>query len=276
MMPYTSRSRVNSAISVGAKIAAIALVMFIVTGCSSRPLNQTPPDRVRADLMVDQAQDHLQVAVTLRTPGQRAWLKPEPGTLSILDGSGQRHWPSPPNRRGVSYFHLQPNQGPFELQVLDIIQQPIPILLTPKVVLYAPARTPWHLSDSVRLQIMHAAELQHFAQWILRCGSEEWRIQAQLTPLQTHIDINLSTLWQQFEHNLGARITGVAELDLEIFYEPQIESVSAVNIVQWRQLWRQQSQLQSPRSAAQLSGGIRLGTPNISLGVQSTPVKACR
>ena len=273
---HSSRSQPLSAISAHGKISLLCLILLMLAGCSSRPLNQVAPETVRAELEIEQTQDQVNVAVTLRSPGQRAWLKPEGAELSITDAHGQRLSPQAPQRNGASRFTLDPNQGPFTLHVLAIIQQPIPVLDTPQVQIIAPAETPWQINDVVQLQVDPSTDAALAAQWILRCGSEQWRFAANLTPQQTNIELNLGQLWQQFEQTVGARITGIAELDLEVFYEPQIDTVSAVRIVEWRQLWRQQSQLQSPRTGAQLSGAIRLGTPNLSLGIQSVPVKACR
>jgi len=275
-MRHSSRSQPPSAISVSCKIAVITLLLVILASCSSHPLNQANPEQISADVVVNQTRDLIHVEVTLRTPGQRGWLKPEPMELSAIDAQGQRWMPSSPNRSGASSFQLDPKQGPFELQVLDVIQQPIPVLLTPKILLHAPMHRPWQATDTIRLHIAQAAELQHSARWVLRCGTEQRGFSAALAPLQTDLEINLSTLWQQFEQSLGARLTGVAHIDLEIYYEPQIVTVPGVRSMQWRQLWHYPTQLQSPRAGAQLSGAIRLGTPNLSLGVQSTQVKDCR
>lgn len=274
MIRHSSRRQASSTMQRTGLLCLFTTVLWLITGCGSRPLSGADPNAVMADIALQQQQNVIEVAVTLRTPGQRAWLKPEPQDLWMRDASGHIIQPDPVSRAGVSLFQLEPSRGPFVFYVLDVIAQPIPILDTPVVHIEAPTQSPWQVTDRVQLQVRQTQPMT--AQWVLRCGAEQWRFKAQLEPEQTDLSLDLGQLWQQFEQHTGARITGTAHLDLEVFWTPDITPAQGVRFSQWRQLWRHQAQLQSPRSSAQVSGALRLGTANFSLGIQTTPILACR
>lgn len=275
-MGHSSRRHSQSAIQSVQLLSLIGLLMLILAGCSSRPLSQAEPSQVVAEMAVQQQQEQIDLKVTLRALGQRGWLQPHPDDIQVRTGQGLRIPLNSPNRSGATTVRLEPQQGPFTLTVLELIEQPIPVFIVPEVALRAPAGQPWQTSDHIQLTLKPIAEHKVQAQWVLRCADFEWRTQAQLDHSQTEISPNLLVLWEQFEQHIGARITGSAELTLNIFFEPFVTPSPAVVIVQWHQLWQHTTRLESPRSGAQLSGALRFGTPNVSLGLQSTPVRACR
>lgn len=276
MIGYINRSPALNAMAIKALLCLLCCLLFTLSACSSRPLNHAQPEHIQLNLGVNQTQTQLQIEATLKAQGQRQWLKPDHQDLIIINAHGDNIVPSSLTRTGVSTFSLNPREGPFKIHVRQIIQQPIPILTTPDVTLKTSASSPWQINDSVQLILTQPTDQTHYVQWVLRCGDQHWRFDVNLDPQQTQVELNLSALWQQLEQSTGARVTGTAQLDLEVFTTPNITPEPQVTILQWRQLWQYSAQLQSPRSGAQISGALRLGTSNFSLGVQSTPIKACR